>query len=285
MEVLVLGASGMAGHVISIYLQEKGVQVTGFARTLLPYCETIVGDALNKEAIRAAVTSKPYDAVVNCIGVLNQDVDRHLANGIFLNSYLPHYVAECLAKTPTRLIHISTDCVFSGKDGNYVENSEKDSYTPYGMSKSLGEVNDSKNLTFRTSIIGPDLKEDGIGLLNWFLRQKGAVSGYTSAIWSGVSTFTLAQAIEVALSTDKLCGLYHLVNNEKISKFDLLQLFNSHIRKESIEIIRNESVKVDKSLINTRVDFAFSVPSYEQMIMDTKKWLTDHEELYPHYFQ
>ncbi|WP_379138016.1 SDR family oxidoreductase [Paenibacillus sp. sgz500958] len=284
MRVLVLGAGGMAGHVVSIYLREKGHEVIGFSKTPLSYCNSsIVGDALDKRVLEEAVTCQPYDAVINCIGVLNKEVDHHMADGIFLNSYLPHYIADCLQDTKTKLIHLSTDCVFSGKTGGYSEESFKDSKSFYGITKSLGEINDTKNLTIRTSIIGPDSKENGVGLLNWFLIQKEQVNGFTSAIWTGISTITLAQAIEYAIEAD-LCGLYHLVNNETISKYKLLQLFNRYIRKEQVDIIPVDSAQVDKSLVNHRKDFEFKVPSYEQMIKDTEQWIHAHKELYPHYF-
>ncbi|QQZ62206.1 SDR family oxidoreductase [Paenibacillus sonchi] len=283
MRILVLGAGGMAGHIATISLLEKGHEVIGFAKNNLSYCDTLLGDALNKETLKAVISSDLFDAVINCIGVLNKEVDEHLSNGIFLNSYLPHFVADILKETKTKFVHLSTDCVFSGRIGGYLEDSFKDSDSFYGRSKSLGEINDSKNLTIRTSIIGPDIKENGTGLLNWFLKQKDPVNGFASAIWTGVSTITLAQAIEHAL-VHNLSGLYHLVNNETISKYKLLQLFNRYLKKEQIDIIESDSLQVDKSLINTRTDFNFRVPSYEQMIKGTKEWIDAHKELYPHYF-
>lgn len=282
MEVLVLGAGGMAGHMTAIYLAERGHQVTGFARRELSFCNTIVGDALNQADVHAAVRSKPFDAVVNCIGVLNRDVDLRPAEGIYLNSYFPHDLVDCLRDTDTRIIHLSTDCVYSGAHGRYSENSFRDANDLYGRSKALGEIWDDRNLTIRTSIVGPDLREQGTGLLNWFLRQQGSIHGYTAAIWTGVSTFTLAQAIEIALQ-ERVSGLYHLVNKEAISKYYLLQLFNRLIRKEPIEIIPDDHYKVDKSLLNNRSDWSFVVPTYEQMIRDTKSWIDAHSDLYPHY--
>jgi len=283
MKILVLGATGMAGHLTSLYLSERGHKVTCFAKISLPYCESIVGDALDKDVLKETVTCKSFDAVINCIGVLNKKVDQNIADGIFLNSYLPHFIADCLKYTGTKLIHLSTDCVFSGKNGGYNEDSAKDSDSFYGITKSLGELNDAKNLTIRTSIVGPDRNEAGVGLLNWFLKQKEPVHGFTTAIWTGVSTLVLAQAAERAIEVD-LSGIYHLVNNKSISKYELLQLFNRHLRKEQVEILPDGSVCVDKSLINTRKDFDFIVPSYEQMTKDIREWTVAHRELYPHYF-
>ncbi len=283
MRILILGAGGMAGHTAAIYLKEKGHSVVGFSRKPVDYCENIVGDALDRDAVSEAILKEDFDAVINCIGVLNTDVDKNLADGIFLNSYLPNFIVHCLKDKRTKLIHLSTDCVFSGKDGSYNEDSFKDSDSFYGLTKSLGEINDDKNLTIRTSIIGPDRNRGGSGLLNWFLNQASPVSGFVSAIWTGVSTITLAKAFERAIE-ENLCGIYHLVNNETISKYKLLKLFNDNIKKEKIEILPSDLIHVDKSLKNNRNDFDFIVPSYEQMIKDTSEWILTHKGLYLHYF-
>ncbi len=283
MKILVLGAGGMAGHLATIYLSEKGHDVTGFSKTPISYCENIIGNALDKEIIKKAIMSQSFDAVINCIGILNREVDNNISEGVFLNSYLPHYLVDCLKDTKTKVIHLSTDCVFSGKSGNYSEDSFKDSDSFYGRTKSLGEINDTKNLTIRTSIIGPDRNENGVGLLNWFLKQREPIKGFTSVIWTGVSTITLAQALEKALE-ENLTGIYHLVNDQKINKFELLKLFDFYLREEKIEIIEDNSISVDKSLVNNRKEFSFIVPSYEEMIKDTEKWILNHKDLYKHYF-
>jgi len=283
MRILILGAGGMAGHLAVVYLKEKGHEITAFTKTPITYCENMIGDALDNTRLKKVLNDKPFDAVINCIGILNKNVDNNIAEGIYINSYLPHFIAECLQGMKTKFIHLSTDCVFLGEKGNYNEESLPDAYTLYGRTKSLGEIKDNKNLTIRTSIIGPDIKPNGMGLLNWFMGQKEAVKGFTTAIWTGISTFTLAQAFECAVEQD-LSGIYHLVNNHTISKYELLQLFNHYLKNEQIEIIPSEAVKVDKSLINNRKDFDFAVPSYEQMVKEISVWITTHKEFYPHYF-
>lgn len=284
MKILVLGATGMAGHTISLYLHEQGFDVTTFSRRPFKYCKNINGDVTNKDFVISMLLKGNYDVVINCIGILNQACDKEPSKAVYLNSYLPHLIADTLRNSNTKLIHMSTDCVFSGKTGPYNENSFRDGQTFYDRTKALGEIEDNKNLTFRNSIIGPDMKEDGIGLFNWFMKQNGTINGYTKAIWTGVTTLTLAKAIERAIIED-LTGLYHLVNNESISKFDLLGLFNKHMRNGEVTILPCDKVKVDKSLINTRKDFSFLVPSYEEMIIDMKEWIYNHKQLYPHYFK
>jgi len=279
MKVLIFGAGGMAGHIAALRLAELGHSVTGLARKKLPFCNTIVADVMDIEKLNIVLD---YDAVINCVGVLNKAVDEEPYDGIWLNACLPHLLAKLARDSKTKIIHLSTDCVFSGhEDGNYKENSFRSADTLYGRSKALGELNDDKNLTLRMSIIGPDINENGIGLFNWFMKQKESVNGYTNAIWTGASTIVLADAINAALEQN-LTGLYHLVSGEKISKFSLLGLFNT-LRNESVTIIPSDAVKEDKSLVNTRNDFDFIVPTYAKMVADMGKWIKQHVNLYSQY--
>ena len=284
MKILVLGASGMAGHIISLYFIEKGYDVTGFTRRPISFCNNILGDASRVEDVEKALKGDKYDVVINCIGILNKDAEDNKSSAVFLNGYLPHFIADVLRDTPTRLIHMSTDCVFAGNTGPYYENSVPDGSTFYDRSKAMGEVNDDKNLTFRNSIVGPDPNENGIGLFNWFMKQNGPISGYTGAIWTGVTTLTLAKAMECAI-IENLTGLYNLVNNDSIAKYELLHLFNKYFRKGIIEINPNDVLKLDKSLRNSRTDFSFVVPSYEDQVQEMAEWVYSHKELYPHYFK
>lgn len=281
MKYLILGVNGMAGHMIAQYLKEQKHPVTGFARTESVICPTITGNALNPEDVERALQADSYDYVINGIGVLNKFVDANLADGIYLNSVLPHFIAKKLENTKTKLIHISTDCVFEGTKGHYTESDFADATSYYGRSKALGEVIDEKNLTIRTSIIGPELKENGIGLFHWFMAQTGVVSGYERVIWSGVTTLQLAKAIEED-ARKRRTGLYHLVNNEEISKYHLLELFNRYCRKNPIEIRKEQSVVSNKSLVNT-AEMEFTVPSYEQMVEEMAEWLESHPKLYKQY--
>lgn len=282
MKYLILGINGMAGHILAQYLIEQGHTVQGFAREHSPVCNTIIGDARNEQDIMAALKSDTYDYVINCIGVLNKFVDANLADGIYLNSVLPHFIAKQLKGTNTKLIHISTDCVFEGTKGKYTEDDIPDATSYYGRSKALGEVIDEKNLTIRTSIIGPELKSNGIGLFHWFMSQQDKVYGYEKVVWSGVTTLQLAKAIEQDIITPQT-GLYHLVNNEDISKHDLLVLFNQYCREEPIEIGKNNTLVNDKTLRNTRAYQPFTVPSYEVMVQEMSEWMQSHPELYKQY--
>lgn len=273
----------MAGHLISLYFKERGHEVVGFARqqsTLLD--NTIVGDASDMPLIKKAIDEGNFDAVINCIGLLNQFAEQNTAMAVLLNGYLPHYLTEITKDIKTKVIHMSTDCVFAGNDGPYYEDTLPNGATFYDRSKAMGEINTAKDLTFRNSIVGPDIKPSGIGLFNWFMKQEGEVSGYTRAIWTGVTTYTLAKAMEQALK-ENLTGLYNLVNNESINKYDLLGLFNTYFRAGEVKINPNDKLQLDKSLRRKREDFSFVVPSYEQQVKEMREWVDAHPSLYPHY--
>lgn len=273
----------MAGHLISLYFKEKGHHVTGFARQKSLLLEhTVVGDATDLKLIRNIVDNGEFDAIINCIGLLNQFAEDNKSLAVLLNGYLPHYLVEITKDTTTRIIHMSTDCVFAGNNGPYYEFSVPNGNTFYDRTKAIGEIISEKDLTFRNSIIGPDIKKSGIGLFNWFMEQQGPISGFTGAIWTGVTTLTLAQAMEKALDCN-LSGLYNLVNNSSISKYNLLLLFNKYFRNSKIQIHPNDHLKLDKSLKCTRTDFPFVVQDYEKQITDLRDWIITHKDLYPHY--
>lgn len=282
MKFLVLGASGMAGHTISLYLEENGHDVTGFGLNKVSHCKSIVGDARNTEDIKKIIREGMYDSVINCVGILNQFAEQNKELAVFLNSYFPHYLASVTAETDTQIIHMSTDCVFSGTRGGYTEGDLRDGVTFYDRTKALGELEDDKNITMRNSIIGPDINPNGIGLFNWFMHQTDTVKGFTRAMWTGVTTLQLAKAMEVA-AKEKAHGLYNMVYKEAISKHDLIELLNHHIRSDALTIIPSDTFVADKSLKRTRFEFGYTIPDYEIMIIELSKWIQDHKEMYPHY--
>ena len=282
MKILVLGCNGMAGHMISVYFQEQGHEVIGFARRKSKYVTTIVGDATEAHRIKEVLNGSTYDVVINCIGILNQFAEKYKARAVYLNSYLPHYIATLLEGSSTRLFHMSTDCVFSGKRGQYTEYDFCDGTTFYDRTKAIGEVVDDKNLTLRQSIVGPDINPDGIGLLNWFMKQEGEIQGYTRAIWTGQTTLQLAKTMEWAAQED-VSGLINAVPAQSISKYDLLKLFNRYIRSDALLIQPVDKMAADKSLICTRNDYNLDIPDYEKMVSELASWMKSHSVMYPHY--
>lgn len=282
MRFLVLGCNGMAGHTISLYLKEQGHEVLGMARSSSPIVTTVIGNAMDAPFVKELVGVSKFDTVINCIGLLNQFADNNKVAAVYLNSYFPHFLAALTEGTDTQVIHMSTDCVFSGKRGQYTESDLRDGTTFYDRTKALGELEDGKNITFRNSIVGPDMNPKGIGLLNWFMQQHGEVNGFTGAIWTGQTTLQLAKTMEAA-AKEKVHGLYNAVPDDSISKFELLNLFNKHLRKEKVKVIPVDRMTADKSLKRTNWEFGYKIPDYEQMIAELATWMQNHKELYPHY--
>lgn len=280
-KILIVGSKGMAGHIIRQHLIEShAYDVIDISRDSASFKSTYSFDLTDLRQLDNVLEVEKPDLVVNCVGVLNQAAESNPEKSIFINSFIPHYLSgRC-----KRLIQISTDCVFNGSRGNYIENDPKDGYGFYAESKSLGEVTYGPHLTIRTSIIGPELKSNGSGLLHWFLNQTGQIKGYSNALWSGVTTLQLAKFIKDLVDKPEITGLIHYTNNTKISKLDLLKLI-SKIFNRKIEIIPFEDYHVDKSLVNTRSDISFSIPDYETMLKQLSEFMNNHRKLlYQQYY-
>lgn len=280
-KVVVLGSVGMAGHIMAEYFDSTpGFEVFGIAREPGRFVSERV-DVLDFNLLQKTLGRIKPDYVINCIGVLVGKSNSDICLAIDLNSYLPHFLANLGGEIDFKLIHISTDCVFSGKGGDYSETSFRDGDDNYARTKALGEVVNDKDLTIRTSIIGPEIKRNGAGLLDWFFKQSGEVNGYSKAYWSGVTTLELAKAT-CDLITQDIVGLFQLCPKEKISKYDLLKLF-SKIWGKKIKIISSDTYEVDKSLVCTRLDFNYTVPGYEEMLIELRAWMDLHKEYYLQY--
>ncbi|MFC4209920.1 dTDP-4-dehydrorhamnose reductase family protein [Pedobacter lithocola] len=282
-KVVVIGSKGMAGHVIYHYLKEHTtLKIVDIARGSDFHNPSHKIDVTDFEKLTEVLEEENPDFVINCVGILNKDAEDNPEKSILLNCYFPHFLAKIGKAISFRLIHISTDCVFDGKRGGYTEASLKDGKGLYAETKSLGEVTYGDNLTIRTSIIGPELKKEGIGLFHWFMNQKGKVRGYTNAYWTGITTIELAKVIIAAIDED-ITGLHHVVNNEKINKYDLINLFKQIFNKTDIEIEPFADYSIDKSLIKTNDSFKYVVPSYKQMLQEMSVWIEEKRSLYKVY--
>lgn len=283
-KVLILGANGMAGHVITTGLRDdpQNFEVISVARTKSKIKPDILLDVTHFKTLEDLIMKINPNVIINCIGLLNKASEEQPDKAILINSYLPHFLENITKNSLTKIIHISTDCVFSGKEGNYTEISAKNGIGFYAKSKALGEIINNKDLTIRTSIIGPEINYNGIGLFHWFSQQKEEIKGFKNALWTGITTIELLNALKFIITEDKLIGLYHLVNNEKISKYDLLNIMNVVFNKR-LKLIEDNLYKVDKSLINTRKDLSFQVKGYDQMIKEMNDWIKIHHEFYSQY--
>ena len=277
-KILILGAAGMAGHVIYTYFKNIGdYEVFGSVNQESFNDIKLKIDISDLDQVKRAIENIKPDIIINCIGMLIRSSKKYPDKTIYANSFFPNYLARLSSEYSFKLIHISTDCVFSGKSGAYVEDSFKDATDVYGLSKSLGEIDDDHNLTIRTSIIGPELKKDGEGLFHWFMNQKGEISGYKSNFWSGVTTLELAKFIYWQIKNPKT-GIIHLTNNQKISKFELLTLINE-IHQMSLSINSDKDYVCDKSFLNTKIK-EYKVESYEKMLSEQKEFIDKHSFLY-----
>lgn len=261
MKILVLGASGMLGNAMLRILAEDATHdVFGTARSALvrrhfaaPLAAKIICgvDVENIDSLTRLFSELRPQLVVNCIGLVKQlsNADDPL-QALPINALLPHRLARLCALLDARLVHVSTDCVFDGRQGNYRETDRANADDLYGRSKYLGEVTYQHTITLRTSIIGHEL--DGLhALVSWFLAQEGRVKGYRRAIFSGLPTVELARVVrDVVLPRTDLSGLYH-VAAAPIAKYELLKLVAAAYRKV-IDIEPDDNVVIDRSLDASR---------------------------------
>jgi len=278
LRVLVLGITGMLGSIVFRELSLRpDLEVMGTARSPQAgrYFQNIADtriltgiDVLDRDTLLLAFSKTQPDVVINCIGLVKQlEVANDPLVALPINALLPHRLARLCKATGSRLIHISTDCVFSGKRGGYIEQDEADARDLYGMSKYIGELHDERHaITLRTSIIGHELNS-AHGLTDWFLSRKDRIKGYRKAIFSGFPTVELVHIIADHVMPDSsLWGLYH-VSSDPISKFDLLSLIKGKYQKE-IEIIPDDDLVIDRSLDSSRFrDISgYAPPSWPELI-------------------
>ena len=256
--ILVIGCTGMLGHVVFRCLSGKAnLDVYATTRNFDGISEyfssklvhkIIAGiDAEHIDTIIRALSFIQPKIIINCTGIIKQHkASSDPSQYISINAQFPHRLSLLCQLSKARLIHISTDGVFDGKQGGYTEQDEANISDVYAMSKYLGEVNDPHCLTIRTSIIGHELKKR-TGLVEWLLSQKGKVKGYTRAIYSGLPTIELAEIIrDYILPNDNLSGTYH-VSSEPISKYELLHLIADRYGKK-ITIEPLDDVVINRSL-------------------------------------
>jgi dTDP-4-dehydrorhamnose reductase len=275
--VLVLGATGMLGNAVLRYFATRGVHAVGGtvrspgSALRLPeqLRELLISgvDVESFDSIAKAFAAFQPEVVINCIGLIKQlsDVEDPLI-ALPINSLLPHRLARLCAVAGARLIHISTDCVFSGRKGNYLETDPSDAEDLYGRSKYLGEVDYPNAITLRTSIIGHELGT-AHGLVEWFLAQQQGVKGYTKAVFSGLPTVELARVIhDFVMPDEALHGVYH-VSVDAIDKCSLLRLVADAYGKD-VTITPDAAVTIDRSLDSSRFRAAtgYVAPRWPELV-------------------
>lgn len=263
----------MAGHMLTKYFSKKKYDIVTMARSNSDVEKNIE----NTEDIKKYfnLIKNDFDYIINCIGLLVKDSNDRPDRSIMINSWFPHMIENSIKNSKTRLIHLSTDCIFDGRLGNYTEESLPTEDNWYGRSKFYGEIKNDKDITFRMSIIGTELKTKGSGLLNWILSNPDPdIPGWKNVLWNGMTTLQLAKCIEQYMLEPKISGLYHLVSNvNHISKYDLLCKINNIFELEK-NIIKSRAHKsTNKILINSRKDFHFSIPNYDIQLKELKNFI------------
>lgn len=273
--ILILGSGGMVGSNIYSYLTSLGkYDIYDVAREQINP-ETYVVDIKNLNFVKRLITWRIQpDIIINCIGILIQESEKDPENAMWINGYFPHWLEETTKNSKTKIIHLSTDCVFSGDTGNYLDTDKPDGESIYARSKILGEIVNKKDLTLRMSVIGVGLKKPDTGLLSWFFRQTGVVLGYSEAFWSGITVLELAKAIDKLIDSD-IVGLYHLAPDYSISKFRLLKLIQDICNKKDIEIVMNCVLKTDKTLVYSKPPIPNYImsESYEIMLKEYMEYI------------
>lgn len=282
MKILVLGVTGMLGNAaFRVFSSDPRYEVWGTLRntaTLADFPPRIHErilrgvDVLDQDALVSTLVRIKPDVVVNCVGLIKQLADANdPLTALPINALLPHRLARLCELAGARLIHVSTDCVFSGRSGGYLESDVSDAEDLYGKSKYIGELHDLPcAITLRTSIIGHELGSS-YALVDWFLAQQGSVKGFTKAIFSGLPTVELARVMkDFVIPRPELFGLYH-VAAEPIAKFDLLELVAAEYGKQ-IEIRPDAALKIDRSLDGSRFREAtgYIAPSWNDLIRSMK---------------
>jgi dTDP-4-dehydrorhamnose reductase len=276
MKILILGGDGMLGHELLMLLRERHEVKVTLRQEFSAYSGSALFSSDNSFAgvdvrvsdrLLTVLSEFHPDAVLNAVGIVKQRPDGlDIIPNLEINALLPHRLARICGAVGARLIHISTDCVFSGNRGHYREDDRPDPVDIYGHSKLLGEVVQAGVITLRTSIIGRSLFRNA-SLIDWFLRQRGRINGYRNAIFSGFTTKELSRVIETLLERHAgAAGLYHL-SSSPISKYDLLVRLRDRLGR-AIDIVADDSVRIDRSLDSTRfrAEFAYTPPSWDDML-------------------
>ena len=282
MKVLILGASGMISFAVYNHLaKNKNFKVIGTTTNneAIKFNETqnrshslILFNFIKDKNIDRIIKEILPNVIINCIGVVKQSLlISNEINTIYLNSILPHKLSLIAQKYSIKLIHISTDCVFSGKKGSYLERDNPDPIDLYGRTKLIGETIKNDDLTLRTSLVGHELLTNN-GLLEWFLLQEKECIGFKNAFFSGLSTIAFAKILEsILLSEQKIAGLYHVSSNI-ISKHNFLKKVNL-IYKKDIKIIEENSFNINRSLDSSSLQkkINYKVDTWDTMIKEMFK--------------
>ena len=244
MKILVLGNTGMLGQTVHSFLSDKNYDVHSTHRRQFidkSKINSIRFDVTQDDISALCLKEEKYDYIINCVGIIRHqiiDTRESTMRAIRVNSQFPLELLEEIEGSSTKLIQIGTDCVFSGRDGSYLEDSTKDPIDSYGYSKAMGELFSPNQMMLRCSIIGRE-NENYLSLMEWFLRQplNARVNGFIDHKWNGLTTLAFAKVLNGVMSRDAFeAGTFHLVPADEVSKFQLLQTLASIFRRADLDI-------------------------------------------------
>lgn len=281
-KVVILGGTGMLGHMLYSYLSSL-FDVTLILRQSPTYSSKfILNDFNDLTSLLNLINDFKPIAIVNTLGILISESDTNPKTAFKINSFLPKLLSDYFHDTGVRLIQISTDCIYSGLNGPYRLDSIPDSYEIYGMTKFIGEINNNKDLTIRTSIIGPNLDNKNQGLFDWFF-ENDKMLGYKNVFWNGVTTLELSKFISNHINS-KLSGIILVTNGDVISKYELLVMINNVFFNNFKVIIPDFEIKLNKGFELNQSETMIT-SSYLEMLIELKQWMIQNSGTYSKYLE
>lgn len=277
LKVVVYGGTTMAGHIIAEHLPNIGNY------KIITINESEIFNDNNSFNTGKYVIKANVDVAINCIRCLVEECEQNISKANLYNNHFPKYLEQYYNDKKTKVIHLSTDCVFSGTKGNYSEGQKPDGNSVYAKTKALGEINNQKDVTIRTSYIGPNIGDSSEELFHWFIMQKNkSVSGYTKAFWNGLTTLELTKGIDKIIKMN-IGGIYHLAPTTNLSKYQLLKLIKTTWKKEDISLHKDSSVSYNRTLVDSRK--LIEINTYENMLIELFNFMSSRKQIYKQYFQ
>jgi dTDP-4-dehydrorhamnose reductase len=275
MKIAIIGVTGMVGHVLFHELRRKNMDVIGIGRRKIE-SDIINLDLYNEwDQVKRLLQNSKFDIIFNCSAILINESNINKLQAVYINSFLPHLLADLLKDTNTKVIHLSTGGVFSGNDDFYFEDSYLSPSTYYGITKAAGEFYNDKDLVIRSDFWGPDNKRDGTGLFNWFLNQDGTVAAYTNVFFNGISNVELAR---IVLDMTNYTGLVHIGTSKENSKYNFLGKIKDVFNLENITLLQDNTIK-KKVYLKSRRTTPY-INDYYTMIKDVYKYLMINKDYY-----
>jgi len=277
-KVLVLGADGMLGNAVFRYLKERNIDVSGTSRKNITEYDFFNVESFNETVFTSLVERHKPQFIINCIGYIRPNAEDlpEFKKALLINSIFPQNLSIACCKHKIRLIHFSTDCVFSGEDGPYKENDQPDETSLYGVTKLLGEVRQLPNITIRTSLIGRELRGSR-NLLDWFLAtQEKEINGYKNVLWNGISTITAAKII-YKIIVDEIEFEQPLIQiaSETVSKYELLNIFKEVYSKD---VVINEFLDINNN--RTLIPSSVQEKLFPGMVTSLKEQIEELKNIY-----